>query len=136
MREIKSGDTIMRIRASSLAIFFYKQEFKTDILKAIGEICKDWLSNPKLVSAAKTGEESISDFGMDLFDIIPDGYTVMQITWALNKAQNVAENLQTPSFESWIAQYQDIAVLDILQDIIEESMQGFFRSAPKEKDPK
>lgn len=130
MREIKSGDTILRIRASSLAIFFFKQEFKTDILKAIGDICKDWLSNPKLVSAAKAGEADIPDFGTDLFSIIPNGYTVMQITWALNKAQNVAENLQTPNFESWITQYQDIAVLDILQDVIEESMQGFFRAAP------
>lgn len=131
MREIRSGDVILRIRASSLAIFFYKQEFKTDILKDISEILQSWMGNEKLAEAAQqdSSDDKLAS-QVNLLEVIPDGYKVMQITWAMNKAQNVAEKLQTPKFEDWVAGNQDISVLEIFQDVLEEAMQGFFRSAP------
>lgn len=149
MREIKSGDIILRIRASSLAIFFFKQEFKTDILKEIGKIYSEWLGNAELMEAVMAQAPSDSDenepaqnLGNDLikanltlFEGMPDGYKIMQIAWAMNKAQNVSESLQTPSFDKWVEKYQDLIVMDIYQDVIEESMNGFFRQAPKEQDP-
>ena len=136
MREIRSGAVILRIRASSLAIFFYKQEFKTDILKDISEILQDWMSNAKLTGLIKTDGLEGPDLDANLIDVIPDGYKVLQITWAMNKVQNVAEKLSTPNFADWMAENQDIAVLEILEDVLEEAMQGFFRAAPKERAPK
>lgn len=132
MREIRSGDQVLRVRASSLAIFFYKQEFKTDILKDISAVLKDWTGNKKVAQMVKGKTDQNQ---VDLIDVIPDGYTIMQITWALNKAQNSAEDIQTPRFEEWIKQHQDISVMEIMQDVLEEAMNGFFRIAPTQEAP-
>ena len=35
MREIKLGDKEVKIRATPLALLFYKQEFKSDLIGAI-----------------------------------------------------------------------------------------------------
>lgn len=135
MREIKSGDIIMRIRASSLALFFFKQEFKKDLFKSLTNICKGWVSNPKIMEYAKSGADINDGDAAEMMDILPDGLELLQITWALNKAQNQAESIQTPPFEHWLEKYGEIAVMDIFQDVTEEAMQGFFRINNKSKPP-
>lgn len=125
MREIKSGDMILRIRASALTIFLFKQEFKCDIMKTLGEMFKDM---------AKGGEPDLDNVA-DTMDSVPDGYAFLQILWALNKTQNVAEKLQTQPFNQWIEAHADISIMDVMQDVLEEAMQGFFRIKPKEQSP-
>jgi hypothetical protein len=121
MREIKSGDTVLRIRASSLAIFLYKQEFKADIMRDFSQICETFTKSKAMTSK----KPDIAEF----LSIVPDSNNFMQIVWALNKAQNVAEKLPTPRFEEWIEKY-DLSVLDIMTEVISECMHGFFRIDP------
>jgi hypothetical protein len=132
MREIKSGDIVLRIRASSLTIYFYKQEFKADILKAFGQLCKGWLENGALEKYAGgvNLEEIPQAEAAALLDVLPDGNEFLQIVWALNKAQNVAETLPTPHFEEWLGKYGELSVLDVMAGVIEECIHGFFRVTP------
>jgi hypothetical protein len=127
MREIRSGDTVLRIRASSLAIFFYKQEFKADILRDFSRICKGWVESD-VIKKHKAGELNTADM-TEVFNILPDGNDLLQIVWALNKAQNVSEKLPTPHFAEWVEKH-DLSILEILPDVISECMHGFFRAQP------
>lgn len=100
MREIKSGDIVMRIRSTAMTPLFYKQEFGKDImtdLKALDD------ENPEIL-------------------------VTLQLLWAINKTQNVAEKIQTKKFEEWLEEYQSIVLEDIVQDVAEELSDGFFRT--------
>lgn len=150
MREIRSGDVILRIRASSLSILFYQQEFNEDIVKATGELLAGCLENKELVNSVKSEMKALEpgeeidpqkiaenlDLDSEIVRIVPDGFKVLKLTWALHKTQNVAEKIQTPSFEDWIIEHQDISVNEILWDVIEEATQNFFRQAPEKISPK
>lgn len=165
MRELKSGDTIIRVRASNLARMYFYQEFGAELDKELDKLLSSndsreaealikgldvettnkildlqniaglppqeavkqiessgLMDRPELLNAMmKLGlQETISTS-------IPV-MSVMRIAWAMNKAQNLAENLQTRPFEQWVMQYEDFDFYDCLDDFWMEVKQGFFRS--------
>jgi len=165
MRELKSGNMIIRVRASNLARLYFYQEFSTELATELDKLASGndsreaeslirgldretankildlqniaglspeeavkqiensgLMDNPELLGAMmKLGlQESISPSISIL--------SVMRIVWAMNKAQNLAENLQTRPFEQWLMQYEDFDFYNCMDDFWAEVRQGFFRS--------
>ena len=107
MREITIGEKQIRVRATPLALLFYKQEFNTDL---IGDLIsmQEMATDPSQFDALK----------------------FLQLIWAMNKADK-PEGF--PSFEAWLAGMDsfDFADNDIMTAVIEEATDGFFRGGRK-----
>lgn len=102
--EIKIGEKEIRLRATPLALLYYKQEFGSDLL---GDLIK------------------MQDVAQDVSKI--DTVACLQIIWAMNKADNYGKPF--PSFEKWLAELESIDFTDptFLVAAIEEAVDGFLR---------
>jgi hypothetical protein len=109
MREIKIGDKTIGLKATPLALLFYKQEFNHDLA---GDLIK-----------LRDVQEQPDSFDALLF---------LQIAWAMAKAAN-GLNKQFPSFINWLSELEffDITDNDTIQAIADEAIDGFFRTANK-----
>jgi len=107
MREITVGGKQMRVRATPLALLYYRQEFKTDL---IGD----------LISMQEMANDP-SQF---------DSIKMLQLIWAMAKADDAKG---FPSFEAWLSGMDsfDFADADIMTTVIEEATDGFFRGGRK-----
>lgn len=105
MREIQIGDKEIRVRATPLALLFYKQEFGTDL---IGDLVQ------------------MQDLMEDMTKF--DSITLLQIIWAMNKAD---DSKGFPSFEKWVAELEcfDFTDAEVMLAVMEEATDGFFRSS-------
>ncbi len=103
MREIKAGDKTIRVKGTPLALLFYKQEFKTDLM---GDLVKMQ--------------------GVDRDASKLDMLTVYQMTWAMAKAAEYGRPF--PSFESWIADNEELDIETLALPVMEEAKHGFFRA--------
>jgi len=103
MREITIGEKTIRVRATPLALLYYRQEFKTDL---IGD----------LISMQEMANDP-SQF---------DSIKMLQLIWAMNKADK-PEGF--PSFEGWLSNLDsiDFGDGDMMTAAIEEAEDGFFR---------
>jgi len=111
MRELNIGEKTIRVRATPLALLFYKQEFKTDLL---GDLLK---------------MEHVDTDASKL-----DMLAMLQIIWAMAKADSYGQ--QFPSFEFWLNELGEIDLADpsFLVAAMEEAAHGFFRGAgPSQK---
>lgn len=108
MRELNIGGQQVRVRATPLALLFYKQEFKTDL---IGDLVK---------------LERIQSDPSQL-----DVVSFLQLIWAMAKAD--AYGKEFPSFFSWVGALEsfDITDKDVLLGAFEEARNGFFRGGVK-----
>lgn len=111
MRIVKIGDKGIGVRATPLALLYYKQEFGSDL---IGDLIKfqDLMADPSKL----------------------DSVTFLQMTWAMAKA-NEGVGKKFPDFYNWVAELDsfDITDDDVLFAIIEEAEKGFFRSAGQKR---
>ena len=107
MREITIGEKTIRVRATPLALLFYKQEFNTDL---IGD----------LISMQEMASDP-SQF---------DSIKMLQLIWAMNKADDAKG---FPSFEVWLSGLDsfDFADADVMTAVVEEAADGFFRGGRK-----
>ena len=107
MREITIGEKTIRVRATPLALLYYRQEFKADL---IGDLIsmQEMASDPSQFDALK----------------------FLQLIWAMAKADDAKG---FPSFEAWLADLEsfDFADADIMTTVIEEATDGFFRGGRK-----
>ena len=103
MREIQIGDKTIRVRATPLALLFYKQEFNSDL---IGD----------LISMQNMANDP-SQF---------DALKFLQLIWAMAKAD---DSRNFPSFETWLSGLDsfDFADADVMAAVVEEATDGFFR---------
>lgn len=103
MREITIGEKQIRVRATPLALLYYRQEFKADL---IGD----------LISMQEVASDP-SQF---------DSIKMLQLIWAMNKADK-PEGF--PSFEGWLSNLDSIDFDDgdMMTAVIEEAADGFFR---------
>lgn len=106
MREIKIGEKTIRVRATPLALLYYRQEFGSGL---IGDLTR-----------LQKMKKDPSDF---------DDVSVMQMTWALSKADAYAPGFNFPSFELWLSSLDsfDFSDNETLGQIMEEAADGFFR---------
>jgi len=105
MREIAIGDARVRIRANPLALLYYKQEFKRDLVG-------DLLTMQRL-------EEDPTLFDSVLF---------LQVVWAMAKAAGPFGS-EFPCFVEWLSGLEcfDLSDQEMLAAIMEEAVDGFFR---------
>ena len=115
MRTIKIGEKEIGLKASPLALLYYRQAFNKDLIE-------------DLVSFQDMAEIENGDFSG--FDSVK----ILQICYAMNKTDNFGK--QFPDFETWLSKLDsiDLADQEFMIAIIEEATDGFFRSA-KEKQP-
>lgn len=111
MRELRIGDKEIRVRATPLALLYYKQAFKSDL---IGDMTK---------------MQYVADDPSQL-----DTVVCLQMIWAMAKAD--AYGQQFPSFEKWLAELDSIDFSDpsFLVAAVEEAADGFLGGGRKQKD--
>lgn len=113
MKTIKLGESEVDIKASPVALFYYKQEFKTDL---IGDLIK------------------MSEASKDMSNI--DTIMILQLIWGMAKAANgTGKNFS--GFEKWLADLESVDFTDktLIDAVIGEAQEGFFRGANKPKPP-
>lgn len=104
MRDITIGESTYGVSATTLALLFYKQEFKSDLIKDYSKLSIDNL----------------------------DTVIVLQIFWAMNKAHKLPE--KQSSFENWCGSLDgiDYGDPDLFKGILLEAAEGLFpKSASK-----
>src|SRR5690625_2499138 len=117
MRELQIGNQQVRVRATPLALLFYKQEFKADLL---GDLVKF---------------EAVAS---DISKI--DTVVILQIIWAMAKA-DAGVTGKFPSFVAWVGELDsfDVSDKDLIRSAMDEVADGLFRTeesgrkAPEEK---
>lgn len=110
MRKVTLGGKELELRASPLALLFYRQAFGKDLIA-------DLVSLQSLQGLAK------GDFsGLDTV-------LLLQITYAMHRAAKPGTNV--PGFEQWLGEleYIDFGDTDWILGVAEEATEGFFRSA-------
>lgn len=124
MRELNIGGTEVRVRATPLALLFYKQEFKRDLLGDLIKLVKDMMPSGDVKVASE--EELASTIDASQFDSL----ILLQLIWAMAKADSYGKK-SFPSFSEWLASldYIDLSDKSLFMPALEEAAQGFFRSA-------
>jgi len=114
MRELKIGEQEIRVRATPLALLYYRQEFKADL---VGDMLK--------MTALRDDPTNV------------DSVVFLQIIWAMAKA-DAGMTQQYPSFIEWVASLDEFDLSDpqLLTAAMEEAKFGFFRGGPKPIAPK
>lgn len=106
MREIMIGEKELRVRATPLALLYYRQAFRSDL---IGDLAK-----------LQGMEKDLGQF---------DSVAILQLTWAMAKA-DAGPGTQFPSFESWLNSLEglDFTESTWMLSVLEEAADGFFRT--------
>jgi hypothetical protein len=109
MRTIKIGEQEIGLKATPLALLFYKQEFKTDLL---GDLMK------------------MQELEKDLSKM--DAVMILQLIWAMAKA-NEGLGKKFPDFVTWVAGLEsfDFTDVDVISAVLDEAMDGFFHRGAK-----
>jgi hypothetical protein len=112
MREIKIGEKEIRVRATTPALLFYKQEFGTTLTSDLTKLQKA--------------------LGVDSTNI--DDVVILQITYAMAKA-DAGFNAKFPSFNEWVDSIEtfDFSDKDLVLAVMEEAASGFFRKGFEEQ---
>ncbi|MED5052700.1 hypothetical protein P9850_12830 [Anoxybacillus rupiensis] len=106
MRTIQIGEKQIGLKATPLALLYYRQEFKSDL---IGDLLK--------MQALANDPSAL------------DSIVILQIAWAMNKAAEHGNSKPFPHFEAWLGQFEyfDFSDPDTMMKIMEEAKEGFFR---------
>lgn len=109
MREIKIGNQVVRVRATPLALLFYKQEFGSDIMGDLTKLAEV--------------EKDHSKF---------EAVGALQLIWAMAKADAFGHG-KFPSFMEWMNSLEglDLSDSDMFAEAYQEAANGFFRNAVK-----
>lgn len=110
MRTTQIGGKELELRATPLALLFYKQAFNKDLVADITKL--------QTFQGLEDG-----DFGQF------DSLLLLQVAYAMNRAAKPKDGF--PSFERWLEALEniDFGEPQWLVDIVEEAIDGFFRSA-------
>lgn len=125
MRELKIGNKEIRVRATPLALLFYKQAFKSDLIGDMIGLFKG-IGFERISNLDTEDTEAVLEIATGL-DVI----TLLQITWAMAKADALGK--QFPSFEKWLTELEqaDFFDPDFLLGVLGEAVEGFFRRGGK-----
>jgi len=110
MRKVRLGNKELELRASPLALLFYRQAFNKDLIADL----------VGLRSLQGLAEGDLSGL---------DSVLLLQIAYAMNRAAKPEKSF--PSFEQWLSELEGIDFGDgeWLLAVADEAIDGFFRSA-------
>lgn len=125
MRELRIGEQTVRVRATPLALLFYKQEFKGDLMGDLLKMMQGMIGIKALTSAGT--QIDMSNLNLGALDSI----LFAQLIWAMAKADAFGRSF--PSFAEWLAGFETFDVFDseLLAALMEEAASGFFRTGVK-----
>jgi hypothetical protein len=105
MRTIKIGEKEIGLKATPLALVYYKQAFGSDLVGDLVKMQKLEKDPSKL-----------------------DSVFLLQLTWAMAKAHE-GVGKKFPDFMTWVADLESFDFTDdaVLNAIIDEATDGFFR---------
>ena len=105
MKTVQLGSKKIGLKATPLALLFYKQEFGSDLVTDLIELSKAEMDLSKL-----------------------DFVVLLQLVWAMNRTYT-GPGKQFPNFEEWLAQFDSMNLDDeqFYLDVLEEAEHGFFR---------
>ena len=134
MKTVKMGEKEIGLKATPLALLYYKQEFKTDLLgdliKLAGNLAKSGGDLIKLAELAEKGNNdvNINDLDLDAIAAELDTVAILKLVWAMNKASE-GPGKPFPGFESWLEKLEvfDLTDQTFIGTVIREAMDGFFR---------
>jgi len=135
MKELNIGEQKVRVRATPLALLYYKQEFKSDLigdLTKLAAIKKNVVGQPKDQSEGK--DKDSEDKDKDYIDISKlDTVALLQLVWAMAKADAHPEKF--PSFIEWLSSLDGFDFSDsaLLTAALEEAADGFFRRGKQQQ---
>lgn len=136
MREINMGGQVLRVRATALALLFYKQEFKRDLVGDLLEMASGLNGLQALVGDQnQLGRAAIDVSTVDFSKF--DSVKLLQLVWAMAKADSFGKAF--PSFYEWVGSFEEdfnLFDLDVLAAVMEEATTGFFRTSSKATKPK
>lgn len=125
MRELKIGDQTVRVRATPLALLYYRQEFGSDLF---GDLMKmvQGMAGVRAILGQNNDEVDISNIDLSHFDIT----MILQLVWAMAKADAFSTGEQFPSFKMWLSKLDGLDLTDpaFMTGALEEAVDGFFRS--------
>lgn len=110
MRIVKIGEKDIELRASPLALVFYKQAFERDLLADVAS----------LQSMGEVTEDDLTGL---------DTVLLLQLAYVMNKAAKPKANF--PVFEKWLEELGSnlFGNLDWMTEVISEVTDGFFRTS-------
>jgi hypothetical protein len=109
MRTIQIGEKQIGLKATPLALLFYKQAFGTDL---IGDLMK------------------MQKLEKDPSKI--DTVLILQMAWAMTKAyEGIGKKF--PDFTTWVAGLEEFDFSDVTTEIMEEATDGFFHRGSRTK---
>lgn len=107
MRTIKIGKKEIGLKATPLALLFYRQEFDRDLVGDLMQM-QDLADDPSKI----------------------DTVLLLQMAWAMAKAyEGVGQKF--PGFLDWLAELESVDITEVITDITEEATDGFFRRGSK-----
>jgi hypothetical protein len=109
MRTIQIGEKQIGLKATPLALLFYKQQFKSDLVSDLMKMNGIEKDPSKL-----------------------DGLLILQMAWALAKA-NEGVGKKFPDFTTWVAELEEFDFSDATTVVMEEAQDGFFRGGNRTK---
>jgi hypothetical protein len=134
MKTVKMGEKEIGLKASPLALLYYKQEFKTDLLgdliKLAGNLAKSGGDLIKLAELAEksSNEVNINDLDLDAIAAELDTVAILKLVWAMNKTSE-GPGKSFPNFEAWLDNLEvfDLTDQTFIGAVMQEAMNGFFR---------
>lgn len=144
MRELLIGEKEIRVRATAPALFYYKREFKSDLISDLIKVFSGTFSFISAVTGKKVSEITEEDLealkngemeidALDSFEF--DNVLLLQIVWAMAKTEQRGQNF--PSFEKWLDEEIDPSCVfdpSFLAAAMEEAASGFlYRASEQDK---
>jgi len=128
MKELNIGEQKVRVRATPLALLYYKQEFKSDL---IGDLTKLAAIKKSVVEQPKDQSEGKDKDYIDISKL--DTVALLQLVWAMAKADAHPEKF--PSFIEWLSSLDGFDFSDsaLLTAALEEAADGFFRRGKQQQ---
>ena len=128
MKELNIGEQKVRVRATPLALLYYKQEFKSDL---IGDLTKLAAIKKSVVGQPKDQSEGKDKDYIDISKL--DTVALLQLVWAMAKADAHPEKF--PSFIEWLSSLDGFDFSDsaLLTAALEEAADGFFRRGKQQQ---
>lgn len=132
MRELNIGGKQVRVRATPLALLYYKQAFKSDLVK-------DMASMFGSVVGALGDLDNLDRLSVpEQLDVMGqlDTLVFLQMIWAMAKADAFGQHF--PGFETWVSELESIDLSDpsFLVAAMEEAADGFLGKGQGFQQPK